>query len=169
MFTLEAPLSLRLAGPQDQVVLQQLFADSREDLIDLPCASDLKEQLLEMQMRSQEQGIRYQYPLAQNWLVLLHDIVVGRFIVQQDERDLRLIDLVIRSESRRQQLASRLLCALKKYAEDRQLFVSLAVNHSNVNAFNLYARHGFDVMYEDELFVHMRYQHQSQVPLRREN
>lgn len=160
MFVLLPPLSARLADTEDaadELILRRLYTDSREDLNDLPLPPEQKEQLLLMQMRAHQHGLQQTFPMAQNWLVMQDEVVVGRFIIELKDGDLRLIDLVILCEYRQRQIASQLLSAFKTYAADHQLSLSLAVSVNNVKARKLYEQHGFGVVAEDGIFAQMCY------------
>jgi ribosomal protein S18 acetylase RimI-like enzyme len=160
LFALLPPLTARLVDSEDsadELILRRLYADSREDLNDLPLPPEQKEQLLLMQMRAHQHGLQHTFPMAQNWLVMLNEVVVGRFIIELRDGDLRLIDLVILREYRQRQIASQLLSAFKSYAVERELSLSLAVSVNNVKARKLYEQHGFCVVAEDGIFAQMCY------------
>lgn len=148
-------LLLREAVAQDQVFVDALYLDSRDDLRALGVDPAVLGPLLQMQQRMQQAGVTANFPQAQHWIVQSHGEPIGRLIVDVGLRDVRVVDIAIISTARRAGAARAVLRALQAVAQAQPLDISLAVSKTNAAAQALYRSLGFCVATHDEMFDQM--------------
>ncbi|MEO7548239.1 MAG: GNAT family N-acetyltransferase [Ramlibacter sp.] len=158
MYELPQPLAMRLAQTHDQLFLDALFATSREDLSQAGLPEPLLAALLKTQQLTQQAGFSHHYPLAEHFILESSGVPVGRVVVHVDETGMRLLDIAVAPQARRNCWAKTVLAALKASARQRQLALNLAVAKTNHAARRLYLGQGFTVRSEDGLVEQMVWQ-----------
>ena len=154
MLATHSPITLRPAGPVDDVFVADLFAASRPDLDLLPPA--VREPLVALQVRAQRAQQVAEHPTATYDIVSLDGQDIGRVVVAVSETGTCLVDLVIAREHRRRGHASTVLAHVLADADAAGHPVCLSVWPTNYAALDLYARHGFGIVPGDGMHVRMR-------------
>jgi ribosomal protein S18 acetylase RimI-like enzyme len=150
----------RAATVEDEVFLFRLYAASRADLDVIGLPPEQKDLLVRMQFNAQRQQYSSAFPAAENTIILIDDVPVGRTLIHRDARDYRLIDIVLLPQFRGLGIGTRLIKDLIHDAEAANAVVSLHVRKENV-ALNLYRRLGFVVNHDDGVYVSMEWRAQS--------
>jgi ribosomal protein S18 acetylase RimI-like enzyme len=134
---------LRERTPGDLDFLFQLYASTRQDEMRLVDWTDAqKAAFLRDQFEKQHRHYLEHYPQAE-WLVVERDgMPVGRIYLEQTSREIRLMDIALLPEHRKQGVGSALMHALLAAADGADLPVSLHVEPFNP-ALRLYQRLGF--------------------------
>lgn len=133
--------SLRPAGPADGPLLRGLFASGfHDELAHLDPAQH--ETFLELQWQARQRGYRQRYPDADDRVVVLDGVAVGRLLVARRAGELAIVDLALLPEFRGQGIGSQLLRQLLDEAATTGAVVRLYVNATN-RALHLYERFGF--------------------------
>ena len=148
-------LSLRLATPDDEDFLFQLFADTRAgefNLVDLN--NSQRHALIKMQFNAQRYQYNTSYPEAKNEIVLWANLPVGRLLVDESEHESTLVDIALLSEHRNSGIGTRLIRTLLRNAARAGKSVRLHVLRSNP-AQRLYERLGFSLINQDAVYVEM--------------
>jgi ribosomal protein S18 acetylase RimI-like enzyme len=135
----------------DQPFLMQLYASTRDDLrgIDGDCA--MVASLIAMQRRFQEAGWREHFPAAQQRLIALRGAPIGRLVIDNGPRELRLVDISLLPQARGQGHGSAIVRALQRCAADAGLQLALTVKSDNGRARRLYRALGFEPRSADAL------------------
>lgn len=140
---------LRPATLEDEPFLRQLFATTRADELALMGWDDnQKEAFIAMQFNAQKQQYVMSYPQAQHSIVLLHDIPIGRQMIDRGESEFILVDIALLPNQRNAGIGTHLIEDLLAEAASAGKPVTLNVWHSNP-AKNLYQRLGFSVANDD--------------------
>ena len=148
-------LSLRIADFADEPFLRDLCFDVRRDefgLAGLPEAA--LNTLLTIQYAAQKQSYESNYPEAENSIIELEDEKVGRLLITRDEGKIHLVDIAILRGFRGRGIGSVVLGRLKSEAE----MIGLSVFKTNFGAINLYQRHGFKVVRDNEAYFEMEWE-----------
>jgi GNAT superfamily N-acetyltransferase len=137
---MEDTISLRAVEENDLAFLLQLFASTRPDLDVLDSAT--RDMLLRMQYDAQRAHYLSQFPQLEASIVLVEGQPAGRLYVACTACEIRLLDISLLPEYRRQRVGGRLLAWMQEDA--RQLGVPLRLHVLQGNpAQGLYERHGF--------------------------
>jgi ribosomal protein S18 acetylase RimI-like enzyme len=133
--------SLRPAGPADGPLLRALFASGfDQELAYLAPAQH--ETFLELQWRARELDYRARYPDADDRVVVVDGVAVGRLLVARSAGELEIVDLALLPEFRGHGIGSHLLHHLLEEASNARAVVGLYVAATN-RALRLYERFGF--------------------------
>ncbi|MES2936180.1 MAG: GNAT family N-acetyltransferase [Pseudomonadota bacterium] len=155
MNPLPPPLHWREPQPTDAAFLDELFLASRDDLRQIAAAPAFLEQLVRMQQRVHEAGLRQAYPAAQRLLIERAGTAIGQAVVDIGAHELRLLDIAIVPNARRGGAARAVVAHLQQEAAARGLPMGLTVNKANLPARTLYLALGFTVAAQDMLLEHM--------------
>lgn len=139
------PFHLSLAGPEDDPLLEKIYASTREDELKLtPWTEPEKAAFCQMQHRAQDSHYRRHYPTAEFLLIIAtaSSQALGRVYVDRWEKEIRIMDLAILPEFRSQGIGSRILTNLITEATEAGKLLSIHVERQNP-ALRLYLRHGF--------------------------
>jgi ribosomal protein S18 acetylase RimI-like enzyme len=150
-------LHIRAALPHDAAIQTALFVASRPELQQINLMPEQVAAIIETQQRIHHSGMIHHYPNAKSMIVECEGIVVGQYIIDDGEFDIRLIDLAVMPLQRRRGIASAILRLLQAEAARAAQSVSLAVRMDNIAAKQLYIQHGFIVASSDGLFEQMRW------------
>lgn len=149
---LPAPYQLRdQCTGDDDAFAADLYRATRDDLRQMPGDPAFVEQLISMQQRAQMLGYRQAYPQASYLVLQSADRPIGRLVIHREGAVLRLVDIAILPEARRQGAALAALTFLQALAAHDQLRIELAVGKDNLAARSLYQRLGFGLHGEDAL------------------
>lgn len=114
------------------------------------------EMFLKMQFDAQQQSYAMQFPDAEKSVIILEEIAVGRLIVDRIESEIRLVDIALLPEFRKLGIGGKIIRDLIKEAEIKQLPLTLTVEKTNVHAFRLYQKMGFEVVGDDAIYIAMK-------------
>ncbi len=136
-------LSLRDETTADREFLADLYASTRaEELRPVAWTETQKRTFLRGQFELQWAHYRRHYPRAE-WLVIVRGgAAIGRLYVHTGPAEVRLMDLALLAEQRRQGLGAGAMHSLLDYADTLRLPVGLHVEPFNP-ALRLYERLGF--------------------------
>jgi ribosomal protein S18 acetylase RimI-like enzyme len=147
-------ITMRPAGPDDEVFLSDLFASTRPELslIDLP--DDQKQFLMAMQFNAQRQQYDASYPEAESTIIMVHGQPVGRMLVDRNDLEFTLIDIALAPEHRNAGIGTSMIRELLSEAAGASKPVRLHVAKSNP-AQRLYDRLGFSPAGEQSMYLEM--------------
>lgn len=147
--TLKSPhasVTVRAVESADLPFLRLLYAQSRQsELAQTPWPPETVQAFCDSQFDLQHRHYVSQYPPdAAFLLVLQNGRAIGRLYLHWSADDLRIVDILIESTSRRQGIGSMLLRELQRAVADvGKHTLSLHVAQQNSEAFRLYRRLGF--------------------------
>lgn len=133
-------LQLRPADARDEAFFELLYHSTREDLQALGSAADT---LIRMQYQAKTQSYRQIYPHAIELVLERDQKAIGQVTLNDDQHNLRLIELSLLPEERRKGLGKTLLKTLQQYATYKATPIMLTVNQNNQVAKGLYSTLGF--------------------------
>ncbi len=144
-------LGLRPATSDDEPFLLKLFASTRSDELALMnWDEDQKEAFIAMQFNAQ----RRCYPEADDRIILLNDLPVGRLTVARTEATILLVDIALLPEYRNAGIGTTLIRGLLKEAVTAGKPVRLHALTSSA-AVRLYERLGFSRIGVDAAYLEM--------------
>lgn len=151
-------LSQRPAGPEDEPLLQALFAEDKAAQL---AAAGLEEAqlqaLIEMQYRGRRMTYGAQYPEAADSILLGEDgTPAGRLLVNRGPDCWRVVDIAVLAAYRGRGVATRALRECQRQAAAEGVGLALHVMPFNP-ALRLYERLGFEVAGRDAVGVEMRW------------
>ncbi len=136
-------ITLRPINTQDLDLLYRIYASTREDeLAPLDWSAEQKQAFLEMQFNAQHTFYQEQYSQAKFQIVLLNGQAVGRLYVERRADEIRIIDMSLLPDYRRQGIGSGLFADIFAQGQQAGLPVRIHVEHFNP-ALGLYRRLGF--------------------------
>jgi ribosomal protein S18 acetylase RimI-like enzyme len=137
---------LRPARPSDDEFLVRLYASTRADELDLvewgPGQRDAFER---MQFEAQRRDWAGRLPDAEHRIIEVDGVPVGRFVVDEDDDRVLVVDLALLGSVRGRGIGTIVLCGAIERADERSLPVRLHVEPDN-RARRLYRRLGFEVI-----------------------
>ena len=150
----QTKITLRDAVEQDTPFFEKLYFETRKDeFASLGWDDNQLEPLLKMQFNIQIQGYKMHYPDALTLVIETDGAAVGRMITTDE---IVLVDIAVLPEWRKHGIGSFVLKRLLDDAEREKKPVYLQVLKSNIAAFRLYERLGFETTGEDDLYLLMR-------------
>ena len=150
----------RAATAEDEGFLVRLYAASRADLDIIGLPPEQKDLLVKMQFNAQRQQYLSAFPAAENTIILIEDLPVGRTLINKAANEYRLVDIVLLPQYCGTGIGTRLILDLLADASAANVVVRLNVRKENV-ALNLYRRLGFVVVADDGVFLAMEWRAQS--------
>ena len=136
-------VTLRPIRPDDEAFLFRVYASTREEeLAPLQWSEEQKRAFLQMQFRAQHQHYQTYFPAARFDVVVWRDQPIGRLYVDRREDEIRIIDIALLPEFRRQGFGSRMLREILDEATQPPKPVRIHVERFNP-ALKLYERLGF--------------------------
>lgn len=127
--------------PDDEKFLQDLYAETREDLTGIiPDESQLR-QLLLMQYRGQKSTYAAEFPNARDQIVLLDGEPVGRLLLDHRQDSIHGVDIAILRTVRNLGVGSAVLIGLFEECSKKGIRFTLSVMKNNP-AIRLYERLG---------------------------
>ena len=152
----EESVTLRPATPDDEAFLLQVYAGTRSDELSVSGWDDAQKQtFLAMQFNAQSQQYSMCYPEAENSVVILNGLQIGRFLVDRGGNDIILVDIALLPEFRKGGIGTSLIQSLLIEASSAQKNVRLHVLRWSAAA-RLYKRLGFTVIGDDGVYLEMR-------------
>lgn len=142
-------VALRDVTPDDQQLLFQIYASSRE--LELSFTGwDLEQQAAFLQHQFQAQRTHYAkyYPDATHQIILANGEAVGRLWVERRHGKLLILDLIVLTAWRRNGIGSQILLQLKEEAVQTGLPLQISVEMGNPSL-AYFQRLGFTVINED--------------------
>ena len=105
-----------------------------------------------MQFDARQRSYEAAYPNAEDRIVCLNDVPVGRLLLNREPAGLQLIDLALLEEYRNQGLGTELLQQLQRDCESERIALCLHVLTTNP-AMRLYQRLGFAEVSADPVYA----------------
>jgi ribosomal protein S18 acetylase RimI-like enzyme len=133
--------ALRPVAASDADFLASLFRSNRPELAMLPAG--LADTLVAQQQRWQEAGYRQAFPQAGSWIIVVDGIPAGKLVLDEQPRQLHVVDIAIAPASRRRGYATAVLAQLQREAAASGRDVTLSIAHENSAALRLYESLGF--------------------------
>jgi ribosomal protein S18 acetylase RimI-like enzyme len=136
-------ISLRPITPADEDFLFNVYASTRADEMARVDWNDIqKESFLRMQFQAQHQYYVENYVGADFSVIMQNDQAVGRLYIHRRDKEIRIMDIVLLPEYRKQGIGSNLLQDILQQGSDSQIPVTIHVERFNP-ALHLYERLGF--------------------------
>lgn len=136
-------LTLRSERPEDEPLLFELYASTRQEEMDaLNWPTELRAAFVTMQFKAQRTGYASMFPQGEFQMILLNGAPIGRMVVDWAGEEIRLVDLVIVPEHRNSGVGTELITTLMRQAEAAKKPLRLSVIMGN-RATRLYERLGF--------------------------
>jgi ribosomal protein S18 acetylase RimI-like enzyme len=149
-------LTLRPSTIDDEALLMAILASTRElELRALSWNPAQAKMFLELQFKAQQQSYRVSHPAAENNIIFLGDIPIGRLLVDRSGDVIHLVDIALLTEYRNKHFGSRLIEELLSEGAASNKPVELSVFSGNP-AVRLYERLGFTRVNEHASYVCMR-------------
>jgi len=128
---------------EDLEFLYLVYASTRAEEMAMAGWSEKEvEDFLRMQFDLQHRQYMRNYKNARFEVILYDKIPVGRLYVDRRDNDIRIIDIALLPEFRRQGIGSTIMKNLVYEADEKQVTLSLHVEYNNP-AMGLYERLGF--------------------------
>jgi ribosomal protein S18 acetylase RimI-like enzyme len=122
-------LALRPVCDADEDFLYRVYAGTRtEEMALVPWGEGQKQDFLRMQFAAQQAHYREHFPGASHDVLLADGLPVGRLYVDRREAEIRILDIAVLPEARRQGIGSRFLRGLMKEAQAAQKKLSVYVD-----------------------------------------
>ena len=138
----------RAAGPADGLFLASLYLAARPDLGALPVPRSVVAAIARHQQQLQQDDYALRYPAAETWLLEDDGEPVARLVLDRASGPLRVVDLAVADNARRQGVARTILLALQDECRGT-CPITLRVRAANLAARALYAQSGFAVVQAD--------------------
>lgn len=152
-------LQYRPITDNDQAFLLGLYASTRVDeMAIVPWTDEQKSEFVSMQFNAQHTFYQQQFNQASFDIVLLGEQMIGRLYVDRREQEIRIIDIAILPDYRRQGIGQQLLQTLLNEAAQSDKAVTIHVEKNNP-ARSLYDRLGFDEIEDQGVYSLMQWLH----------
>jgi ribosomal protein S18 acetylase RimI-like enzyme len=152
---LQNPITLREATTDDVPFLGRLYRDTRRlEVEGWGWPREQQEWFLEMQFEARQSSYVAAFPDAEDRIVCMEDMPVGRLLVNLELAGLHLIDLALLEEFRNRGIGSELIGKLQKECAKEGRTLRLQVLQSNP-AIRLYRRLGFAETGVEAMYLHM--------------
>lgn len=150
-------ITLRDAVVDDSSFLAQLYSNIRRDEVRAwGWPPEQQERFLLMQFEAQRRSYQEHFSGARDLIVLRDSVRVGRILTSWDGPSLRLIDIALIGEHRRQGIGTFLLDSLLEECRARDCVLRLQVLQGNP-AIRLYERLGFIQVSNDQIYLQMEW------------
>jgi ribosomal protein S18 acetylase RimI-like enzyme len=148
---------LRAATPEDEQFLRAVYAGTRaEELARVPWSDEQKRAFTEMQFAAQDAHYRRHYPGAQYSIIEVQGIPAGRLYVDRWKKEIRIIDIALLPEHRRDGIGTKLLRELQDEARTAGKAITIHVEKFNP-ALNLYRRLGFQQIEDKGVYLFLEW------------
>lgn len=129
---------------EDLEFLYKVYASTRAEEIAMTGWSKREaENFLHMQFDLQHKQYMQNYKKADFDIIHYHKMPVGRLYVDRRKNDIRIVDIALLTEYRRQKIGSKIMKELMAEADEKNITLSLHVEHNNP-AMGLYENLGFE-------------------------
>jgi ribosomal protein S18 acetylase RimI-like enzyme len=126
-----------------------LYASTRaEELAPLPWPAEVKQAFLAQQHAAQHAHYRQHYRAMEAMIVERRQAAIGRLYLYEMPSEIRIVDIALIPEARRQGIGAALLRDLFAQAAPRGKSITIHVEKNNP-ARTLYARLGFEILDDD--------------------
>jgi ribosomal protein S18 acetylase RimI-like enzyme len=150
-------IDFRDAEPRDEGFLRALYRGSREaELASTGWSEAAKQAFADSQFTLQDRHYREHYRPASFLVIERAGTPIGRLYLQRDDKELRVIDVLLAAQSRNAGIGTAIMTSLQAEAARRGIAVTLHVEARNP-ARALYARLGFREEAGEGLYVRMRW------------
>ena len=151
----ESIITLRPEAPQDEPLLFELYASTRQDELAITgWDSAARMAFLNLQFKAMRQSYRSMFPLAQFSLILANGNAVGRVVVNRTLDEIHVVDLVVSPAQRCRGIGATVIKALIQEAALARKPVRLQVL-KNSRAIRFYQRLGFSRINETDIYQQM--------------
>ena len=155
--TNQRTIALRPALPEDEAFLYRVYASTRLDEMNIvDWTAEQKEAFLQMQFRAQDRYYREIAPDAEYLVVLADGLPAGRLYILRQEDEIRIMDISLLPEYRKQGIGSALLGGILNEAQSNSSTVTIHVERFNP-ALHLYERLGFRLAEDQGVYYFMRW------------
>ncbi len=149
--------SLRPETPADREFFFQVYASTRaEELAQVGWDDPQKQAFLRMQFEAQDRYYREHYPGYEFQVIQAGGQPAGRLYLHRRPDEIRIMDISLLPEFRRQGIGTGVLRALLAEAQDKALPVTIHVERFNP-ALRLYARLGFQQVDDRGVYWFLRW------------
>jgi ribosomal protein S18 acetylase RimI-like enzyme len=149
--------TLRPVGPGDEDFLFRVYASTRiEELAPLPWTAEQKEAFLRQQFHAQSVDWARHYPRADFSIVEVDGVPAGRLYVDRGHEEIRLVDIALLPDFRRNGVGTGLIRDLLAKAQAQGVPVTIHVEVFNP-ARALYERLGFEKVEDRGIYLFMRW------------
>jgi GNAT superfamily N-acetyltransferase len=139
-------VTLRLAGPDDEPFLYELYCDTRaEEMAAWGLDQAQQKAFLGLQFKARQRHYDIAFSGAEHKIILCDALPIGRILVYRSEREIRLVDIALLTEHRSKGIGASLIEALLEEATTTRKSVTLHVDKLS-RAARLYERLGFSVI-----------------------
>ena len=150
-------ISFRPITPKDQPFLAHLYATTRDyEMAVIPWSDKEKATFLQSQFEAQHHHYMKHFKKAKFDLILLDDTPIGRLYLDYRQDEIRIIDIAILPQNRRQGLGTKLLTDILNQATAKKIAVRIHVEHYNP-ALKLYERLGFQHIDDEGVYYLMEW------------
>jgi ribosomal protein S18 acetylase RimI-like enzyme len=152
------PVTLRPVRPEDEPFLLRLYATTRlAELAQVPWTNEQKEAFITMQFLAQRDHYHEHFPNASYDVILLDDNPIGRLYVLREPEEMRILDLSLMPQVRRQGIGTPLIEGVMQEAKasGRRLRIYLETFNPAVA---LFERLGFTRIQDDGMNFLMEWQ-----------
>jgi len=151
-------ITLRPITSEDEPFLFRVYASTREEELSVvPWSEAQKAAFLQMQFQAQHAFYAENYTRAQFDVILLDDVPAGRLYVDRREHEIRIVDIALLPDYRRQGIGTLLLQEILTEGTSRGVPVTIHVEMNNP-ALRLYQRLGFRHVADHGLYYLMQWQ-----------
>jgi GNAT superfamily N-acetyltransferase len=141
---------------EDLSFIQTVYASSRQVEMDMvPWSAEEKGRFLNMQCQAQLQHYQTHYLNATHDIILCNDKPIGRLYVNRNAQEIRLMDITLLPEYRKQGIGSQIIRAIMYEGDEADLPVTLHVEIINPDAIRLYQRLGFTAVVDKGVHIFM--------------
>lgn len=148
-------ITLRSQTNADDDFLYNLYCSTRdEELKKMRCDASQLEIFLNFQFNAQKVHYKHRYSNAKFDIILVNKRMAGRLYLSCDNQELRIVDISLLPEFRRQGYGTEILTMVTERARRNKLPVRLSVVLGNP-AINLYKRLGFIVIAENPPYIEL--------------
>ena len=142
----------RFETPQDEPFLRRLIMGTVEGQLGAATwPAGLRETILNLQYQARRQAIRSRFPNGESRIILADGCQAGWLYIAELPEEIRLVEIMVLDEYRRQGIATAVLRDLVAGARAARKPVRLSVDAGNAGAMRLYERTGFRPTGSDEV------------------
>lgn len=150
---IDGGVALRPVEPGDEELLFRIYASTRADeLAVVPWDDAQKLAFLRAQFDAQDRWYREHYASASSDIVMIDGEPAGRLYVYRGEAEIRIVDIALLPEQRRNGAGTALLRDLLAEADAAGMSVTIHVERFNA-ALRLYERLGFMVAEDKGVYL----------------
>ncbi len=145
--------TLRNAEIDDELFLEELYFDVRSDEFASVVPFEQLKSLMAMQYAAQKQSYKWSFPDTEHSIIELAGEKIGQLMTKRTERKIHLIDISVLRDFRSKGIGSFILNKLKSETET----IILRVQNTNLGAIELYRRHAFIIVDNNETYFEMEW------------